>query len=890
MAIGHIAVRVHSRSKGHSAAAAVAYRTGTVILDQRTGIVHDFSRRTKYGDVMATGMVGDGTFADVSTYAGAIELADTRKNSCILRDIQMALPCELTWTQGGALTAEFAALVADRYHTHCAWGLHRADRRGDRRNGHGHIAVPTRALNAEGTGFGKKLRVLDDRESGPVEIKELRQLWEGTANDHLARAGQDARVDVGRSDDPAPTLGAACTALEREEAAERTGAVARQSAAALVTSGEPVTWRGRALRRHEQRAEREAEKAQRAEERQGRADEHLLDIPCADARVEEGARPSRVDLRGQSRTPHRGGVARPVPFARPERIEPRREAPRRQSVKLAEAYVEPAATPAPIEPPRVGVLTQAAGAREARPVPFARPVRVELQHEAPRRQSVKLAEAHVEPPAAPAPIEPLRMGVRAQAVVVRDVRPAPASGPTPVGARRVAKGPRPVVVGQADPEPVARPAAEPLGQERVRRIRAPAVREVGVEAAAKPSRVRVEVLTALRVARLKRHFVTPGGDNALFTVLDKVAPAWRESGGGADIDTALDLVDQRVVERTARAVAEHEFVVVAEKTFPETPSGEWRQAGGRFPDDPGGTRVVAERLSDRARALAVGTERAEPSPSPDLAERLFEWLRTRIEKLLIRLGVTNLESARRDLQKRESAVCCVPGGKERMRAEDAKILGGSSRKLSLPEREKVVSAVEAWIEPEMRGHVGHVVDDARIDVGFVPPISVWPAVGKALRGAYYADRRPGRLVFALETMPDETGAAPNDEQVLEAALGAQRRAEQEERHENALKRYERDLQTWKQAGGRWSSGYSKPTKPKKAPDPAPPSREEVEEFRRKLISRLAGFVRGWVERTFETGEHIRPKPGEAAPVSPSFGGRESRPRQPADRGDDGPSR
>ena len=475
-------------------------------------------------------------------------------------------------------------------------------------------------------------------------------------------------------------------------------------------------------------------------------------------------------------------------------------------------------------------------------------------------------------------------------VVVRAARPSPTSAPTPVVARWEAKGPRPVVVGQAHPEPVAGPAAEPLGREPVRRIRAPAEWEVGVEAAAKPSRVRVEVLTALRVARLKRHFVTPGGDNALFTVLDKDAPAWRKSGGGADIDTALDLVDQRVVERTARAVAEHEFVVVAEKTFPETPSSAWRQAGGRFPDAPGGTRGVAERLSDRARALAVGTERAEPSPSPDLAERLFEWLRTRIEKLLIRLGVTNLESARRDLQKRESAVCCVPGGEERMRAEDVKILGGSSRDLSLLEREKVVGAIEAGLEREMRGHVGHVVDAACIDVGFVPPIWVWPAVGKALLGAYYADRRPGRLVFALETMPDETGAAANDEQVLNSALDAQRRAEQEERHENALERYERDLQAWKQAGGRWSSGYPKPTKPKKASDPDPPSREEVERFRRDLISRLAGFVRGWVERTFETGEHIRPQPGEAAPVSPSFGGRESRPRQPADRGDDGPSR
>ena len=123
MAIGHIAVRVHSRSKGHSVAAAVAYRTGTAIVDQRTGVLHDFSGRTKRDHIVDTGLVGDGQFADLSTYAGAVELADTRRNSCILRDVQVALPCELTSTQGVALTEEFAQLLADRI-TRSAAGRH----------------------------------------------------------------------------------------------------------------------------------------------------------------------------------------------------------------------------------------------------------------------------------------------------------------------------------------------------------------------------------------------------------------------------------------------------------------------------------------------------------------------------------------------------------------------------------------------------------------------------------------------------------------------------------------------------------------------------------------------------------------------------------------------
>ena len=101
-----------------------------------------------------------------------------------------------------------------------------------------------------------------------------------------------------------------------------------------------------------------------------------------------------------------------------------------------------------------------------------------------------------------------------------------------------------------------------MGREPVRRIRPIVVREVGVEPAAKPSRVRLEVLTALRVARLNRCFAIPDGDSALVGVLAEHAPAWRESGGGADINAALALVEQHG-ERTAGATVEHEFVARA---------------------------------------------------------------------------------------------------------------------------------------------------------------------------------------------------------------------------------------------------------------------------------------------------------------------------------------
>ena len=45
MAIYHLSVSVVSRSTGRSAVAAAAYRAGACLRDERTGVVHDYTRR-----------------------------------------------------------------------------------------------------------------------------------------------------------------------------------------------------------------------------------------------------------------------------------------------------------------------------------------------------------------------------------------------------------------------------------------------------------------------------------------------------------------------------------------------------------------------------------------------------------------------------------------------------------------------------------------------------------------------------------------------------------------------------------------------------------------------------------------------------------------------------
>ena len=45
MAIYHLSVKAIGRSQGRSATAAAAYRAATRIEDERTGLVHDYSRK-----------------------------------------------------------------------------------------------------------------------------------------------------------------------------------------------------------------------------------------------------------------------------------------------------------------------------------------------------------------------------------------------------------------------------------------------------------------------------------------------------------------------------------------------------------------------------------------------------------------------------------------------------------------------------------------------------------------------------------------------------------------------------------------------------------------------------------------------------------------------------
>ena len=188
MAIYHMTVKTGSRGNGQSAVASAAYRSGESLCDERTGEVFDY--RQKKG-VVAKGFLApdhakDWAY-DRSKLWNAVERAEKRKDARTFREIEMALPAELTLEQQKDLVRSWvkAELVSRGM---CVDICVHDTGKG---NPHAHIMCTTRDLTADGEGFAGKNRDWDKKDL----LKELRQSWAKECNQALEMAGHESRVD-----------------------------------------------------------------------------------------------------------------------------------------------------------------------------------------------------------------------------------------------------------------------------------------------------------------------------------------------------------------------------------------------------------------------------------------------------------------------------------------------------------------------------------------------------------------------------------------------------------------------------------------------------------------------------------------------------------------------
>ncbi|POP93413.1 conjugal transfer protein TraA [Pseudomonas syringae pv. avii] len=246
IAIFHASTKPIARSAGRSSVAAAAYRSGTELVDMRTGLVHDYTRR---GGVVSTEiMLPDGTSAERNALWNAAESAEKRKDGRTGREWIIALPAELDDGARQELASAFGIELATRYGVAVDLAIHLPDREGDNRNHHAHVMTTTRQVSRDAAGLlvmGEKSTIeLSDTKrrgmglgSGADEVVAIRQLWERMANRALENAGSDARIDSrslkaqGLDREATTHLGPVASDMERRNKASNRGDGNRQVAA-----------------------------------------------------------------------------------------------------------------------------------------------------------------------------------------------------------------------------------------------------------------------------------------------------------------------------------------------------------------------------------------------------------------------------------------------------------------------------------------------------------------------------------------------------------------------------------------------------------------------------------------------------------------------------------
>ncbi|ECI3780640.1 MobA/MobL family protein [Salmonella enterica subsp. diarizonae] len=212
MAIYHLSMKIISRSNGYSAVASAAYRSGSLILDERTGLTHDYTRKSGVDEtVILTPANAPAWCTNRAELWNAVEKAERRKNSQLAREIELAIPRELSRDAARKIVLDFVrenfvshGMIADVAFHHL-----------NKSNPHAHVMLSMREIAADG--FGGKVRDWNDRNHSEI----WRESWSNYANRALANAGYQATIDhrsferQGLETVPSIHLGKATCAMEK---------------------------------------------------------------------------------------------------------------------------------------------------------------------------------------------------------------------------------------------------------------------------------------------------------------------------------------------------------------------------------------------------------------------------------------------------------------------------------------------------------------------------------------------------------------------------------------------------------------------------------------------------------------------------------------------------
>lgn len=242
MAIYHCSIKVGSRSSGQSAIAAAAYRSGTKLYENETGLSPDYTK--KNGVVFSEISLCENApqeYKDRATLWNAVQEVESAKNSRLWREIEVALPKEFSREQQIEVVQKFVDQLTVQ--GMCAdWSIHDKDTKNP--NPHAHIMLTTRSILENGEWAPKSKKVYDLDEKGEKifqridktgrkqykshkedyndwnkneRVEEWRTAWEIVCNEYLSEDNKiDHRSYKRQGIDKTPTIHEGYAAREME--------------------------------------------------------------------------------------------------------------------------------------------------------------------------------------------------------------------------------------------------------------------------------------------------------------------------------------------------------------------------------------------------------------------------------------------------------------------------------------------------------------------------------------------------------------------------------------------------------------------------------------------------------------------------------------------------
>ncbi len=188
MAIYHFSVKVIGRASGRSAVAAAAYRSASRVHDER--LDNDFTNKS--GVVHSEVMLPENApeqWRDRERLWNDVEAFEKRKDAQLAREVEFAIPREMTRAQGIELARDFVqsefvdrGMIAD---INVHWDI---DADGLPKP-HAHVMLTMRSVDTDG--FGPKARDWNRTEL----VEQWRERWADHVNQRLAELDIDARID-----------------------------------------------------------------------------------------------------------------------------------------------------------------------------------------------------------------------------------------------------------------------------------------------------------------------------------------------------------------------------------------------------------------------------------------------------------------------------------------------------------------------------------------------------------------------------------------------------------------------------------------------------------------------------------------------------------------------